>query len=442
MTAKPLLAVALLALLGATTFAARAQDPAAPPPTRANILIQVGKPGERAVPIALPLPRGDSPQAKELWDVVRRDLELTGYFRIIKPEAYLEPATAGLRPGEFDFADWRPIGAAVLAKTQATTTDGKLRVEVRVYDVSGGTQLGARAWSAAPTGTRTLGHRVADEIVFLVTGERSFFDTRFVFSGKFGANKEIYTVDPDGAGMRQITKNGSINLKPKWNATGTAIAFTSYAAGNPDLYVADLVKGSIRRISNMAGVNIGGAFSPLGDILALTRSPGGDSEIFTIDPYAGREIARLTRSPGIDVSPAWSPDGSQLAFVSERSGGPQIYAMNADGTNPRRVTFSGNHNTDPAWSPKGDRIAFVGREGSFDVFTVRTDGSGMERLTQGQGDNEDPSWAPDGNYVAFSSTRDGGAHIWIASADGRHQVKVTSGKGGYTNPHWSTHLSW
>lgn len=431
--AGPVLALGLL-----LAFQGHAQEA----PGRANVLVEIGKPGDRAVPIAIPLPKGTSAQSKELWETVRRDLELSGYFRILKPEAYLEPATAGIRPGEFDFADWRPVGASVLAKTSATETDGKLRVEVWVYDVAGGSKLGARAWSAGTTQTRTLAHRIADEIIFLVTGERSFLDTKFTFAGNFTGNKEIYTVDADGQGQRQITKNKSINLKPEWNATGTAIAYTSYAAGNPDLYVADLAKGAIRRVSNRAGVNIGGSFSPLGDILALTLSPGGDSEIFTIDPYAGRELARLTKSPGIDVSPSWSPDGSQIAFVSERSGSPQIYVMGADGSNPHRVTFAGAQNTDPAWSPKGDRIAFVSREGHFDVFTVRTDGTGMERVTQGQGDNEDPSWSPDGNYVAFSSTREGGAHIWIASADGRHQVKVTSGKGGYTNPHWSRHLDW
>lgn len=407
-----------------------------------RVEIRIGQPGERAVPIALPLPKGGSTDAQAFWGVVKRDLELSGYFRVLDPNASLEPATAGVRPGEFDFSAWRPSGAAVLAKTASAMEGANLAVEVWVYEVGTGGKMGARRFTAAPSASRSLAHRVANEIIFLVTGERSFFDTRFTFSGKFGANKEIYVVDADGAGRRQITKNGSINLKPRWSPSGSAIAYTSYLNGNPDLYVADLAKGVIRRVSARAGINTGGAFAPGGGLIALTLSVGSDAEIFTIDAASGAQVARLTASPGIDVSPAWSPDGSQIAFVSERSGGPQIYVMSASGGGARRVTFMGGQNTDPSWSPKGDRIAYVTRDGGFDVMTTRLDGGGVTRITQGAGDNEDPSWSPEGSYLAFSSTRTGASHIWIASADGSFQAQVTQGGGGYTNPHWSPHLSW
>lgn len=423
--------LALGALVLTDRAPARAQEPAAPP----TVLVQVGKPGERAAPVALPLPKGDTAASRELWDVVKRDLELTGWFKIVAPEATIEPASAGVRPGEFDFAHWRPLGVAALAKTRLVQDGANLRAEAWVYGVDGGELLGEKAFSAPAGSVRALGHKVADAILFLVTGEHGFFDTRFTFAGSFTGNKEIWVCDADGGNLRQVTRNGSINLKPRWRPDGGAIAWTGYAAGNPDLYVADLGAKAIKRVSARAGLNTGGAFAPGGGALALTLSVGSDAEIFTTDA-GGRSPTRLTKSPGIDSSPSWSPDGRQVAFVSERSGSPQIYVMNADGSNPRRVTFQGAHNTDPAWSPRGDRIAFVGRDGTFDVFTVGVDGRGMQRVTQGQGDNEDPSWSPDGRYLAFSSTRAGGAHIWVASEDGSFQVKVTQGKGGYTNPHW------
>ncbi len=436
---RRLLGLFVLALVGVALVRSPSQAADESP---MNVTVQIGRLGDRSIPIALPAPAGGTGASKEFWDVVRRDLEISGWFRIIDPAGYLEPATAGVRPGEFTFNDWKPVGAAVLGKTSMTASGSGLRVESYVYEINGASQLGAKAFTGGADGARALGHRVANEIIYLVTGQKSFFDTRIACVAKLGANKEIYVVDPDGQGRRQITRNGSINLKPRWSPTGSALAFTSWQAGNADLYVADLGRGQIRRVSSRSGTNIGGAFSPKGDRLALSLSTGGDSDIFVIDAVAGKELARLTRDSGIDVSPSWSPDGSQIAFVSERSGGPQIYVMGSDGSNPRRVTFQGTYNTDPAWSPAGDRIAFVGREGNFDVFTVGIDGTGMERVTQGQGDNEDPTWSPDGNYLAFASSRSGASHLWIASADGRHQVQITTGSGGYSNPHWSPHLSW
>lgn len=418
---------------------APAQD--APPSARMTFI--VGAPGQQQLSIALPKPVGGGSAAATLHEVVRRDLELSGWFKIIEPEAYLEPAGTGIKLGEFKWEDWEAPGAMALAKTGLGSPQaGKLRAEVWVYDVAGRQKLGAKAFTTDEKQIRTLAHRVAGEIIFQITGTRPPFNTKFAVAGNFSGNKEIYLVDFDGAGRVGVTKNGSININPSWSPRGNAVAFTSFLAGNPDLYVADLARGEIKRLSNREGMNTGPAWAPGGGLLALTLSPGGNPDIYTIDPLTGKQVGRLTNEAGIDVSPTFSPDGKQIAFVSDRSGGAQIYVMPASGGAAKRVTFSGGQNTDPAWSPDGSTIAFVTREGNFDVMTVRTDGTGLQRITQGMGDNEDPSWSPDGSYLAFSSTRAGGAHIWMATKDGVHQVQLTQGAGGYTNPSWSPSLEW
>lgn len=393
-----------------------------------------GSAGDTTIPIALPYPVGAG--QNEYWSTVKRDLELSGWFTIIDPKAYLEAAGTGVHPGEFSFDPWKTTGAAALAKT--TYSDG--RAEVWVYDVSGQAKLEAKAFSS--TSSRALAHKTANTIIEAITHTRGFFDTRIAFTGNFSGNKEVYIMDADGQGRRQVTKNKSINLSPKWNSAGSSLCFTSYSSGNPDLYVADLGKGQIRRISSRSGLNMGCGWAPGGGAIALTLSTGADSELYTIDPVAGRQIARLTSAPGIDVSPSYSPDGSKIAFVSERGGGPQIYVMNSNGTGAHRVSFQGSYNVSPSWSPKGDKIAYVTRSSGFDVFVMNTDGSGVTRISDGAGDNEDPSFSPEGDYVAYSSTRTGSAHIWISTADGRKSVRITEGGGGYTNPHWSTHLNW
>lgn len=436
---KKLMAALLLALgLVTAMMEAQAQDSV----TVESGVIEIKGPGGRDLPIAVPRPLGTVEGVDEIWEVIRADLDRSGYFKVIDPDAYVEPATAGIRLGEFNFLDWALPDPVVLAKTGLEAKGGDISAELWVYDVPAQRKLGAKRFTASAGSTRYVGHRISDEIIRLVTGEPGINTTRFAASNKSSGNKEIKLVDIDGHGVTPITRNGSINLQPAWSPSGDRIAYTSYRSGNPDLYVADLAAGKVHRVSSRSGVNMGAAWSPFG-ALVLTLSSGGSggTDLFSIDPTTGATLAQLTTAPGIDVSASFSPDGSQIAFSSERSGGVQIYVIPSTGGEAKRITFQGGHNTDPAWSPKGDRIAFVGRDGHFDVFTVGVDGKKMERVTQDQGSNEDPCWSPDGRYIGFASTRQGVSNIWMSSADGRHQVPVTSG-GGWTNPAWSPRLSW
>lgn len=151
----------------------------------------------------------------------------------------------------------------------------------------------------------------------------------------------------------------------------------------------------------------------------------------------GSGAVNLTNHPAIDVSPTWSPDGKQIAFVSDRNGELQIYVMNSDGSNLRRIT-SGGYSTDPSWSPNIDvnKIAFVRVEGAeANIYTINTDGSDEQRLTSGSGRNENPSWSPDGHYIAFSSTRNGAENIYIMYFNGGNQRLLTKG-GGKSFPTW------
>jgi TolB protein len=200
-----------------------------------------------------------------------------------------------------------------------------------------------------------------------------------------------------------------------------------------DLYVLNLVP-SVKETRLTRGFRLdqSAEWSPDGSKLAY--SSNGD--IFVANA-SGKGAVNITGTRAIEVSPTWSPNGRQLAFVSDRSGSPQVYVMNSDGTNVRKIS-TGSYNTDPSWSPNTsiNRIAYVRVEGGeANIFTVNPDGSDEERLTWSSGRNENPSWSPDGHYIAFSSSRSGAKDIYIMYLNGQNQLQLTRG-GVKTFPTW------
>ena len=151
-------------------------------------------------------------------------------------------------------------------------------------------------------------------------------------------------------------------------------------------------------------------WSPDGRMIAFNSlshdGPGGyDVYVMNAD---GSDQRRLTR----DVSfHAWSPDGQKLAF----DGNGDIFVMNADGSGQRRLTRTPEYNSSVAWSPNGRKLAF---DGNGDIFVMNADGSGQRRLTRAPGHDGFPAWSPDGRKIAFLSIRDGKGEIYVVNADG------------------------
>lgn len=413
---------------------AQAQDPAAEPPP----LVGVVTPGSASFPIALPMPvdlNADDAVVQEVWDVVHKDLVTTGYFNLLPLVGYVEK-DGGIEPGTFQMSDWTLLKATALAKIRVIGGADFLQADVFVYDVNGNALLAKKGFKVRDNReARRLGHKIADEIVYALTHEHSFFASQIAVVGTRTGNKEIYVMDIDGKGVQPITANHSINLSPAWSPSGDRIAYTSYKQDNADVYLKVVGSGSVTALSARPGVDSGASFSPDGKRVALSRSNGADSDIYVLDANTGLSERRVTNVKGIDVEPCWSPDGTKLAFASERSGGSQVFIQDLASGDVNRVTMKGYMNGSPAWSPDGQYLAFVGRDAHFDVFVVRTDGTGLLRITQDAGDNEDPVWSPDGNYLMFSSTRNGKSQIVISTADGRVQTVVTD-DGGWYQPAW------
>jgi TolB protein len=415
----------------------------------AKVYIYIDAPATTKFPIAIPAFKnlGDVPDAQNMGtsvsSVISEDLEISGLFRLINPNAFLEdPSTAGITGDRIEWKDWSAIGAEALIKGGFYQEEGGLRVEARLFDVVRGSFVSGKRYFGKPTELRLVSHKFSDEVMYRLTGQKGIFQTQILFVSDSGGTKDIYLIDFDGYNRVKITNHKSIVLSPSWSPDGKKVIFTSYKDGNPDVYVRELFYGRERKISFQKGLNIAPEWSPDGEKIVLTLSQDdGNSDIYLINEE-GEKISRLTSDWANDVSPCWSPDGKELAFVSNRSGSPQVYIMEVKTGKVRRLTFEGSYNTSPAWSPRGNKITFSGRRGdNFDIYTIATDGKDLRQLTS-SGGNESPSWSPDGRHIAFSSNRTGAKKIYIMLADGADQRAVTWGDSNDTDPAWSPHLNY
>ena len=165
----------------------------------AEYIARLQEPGRNRIPIALPAPNAlGSVDETTFYEVLANDLELSGWVEVIDRDAYIEPAGTGIKPGEFNYADWEITGAVGLAKTNLSSSSGRLRSEVWVYDVGGERRLGAKAFTTDDT--RALAHKVANEVIFQLTGQQGMFNTRFAAATNWSGNKEITIVDFEYAG--------------------------------------------------------------------------------------------------------------------------------------------------------------------------------------------------------------------------------------------------
>ena len=411
-----LIAVALIA--GASAL--RAQDTTTTPGVRLGLSYESGtKPGVIVLPVV-------DDDADSLRTIVQRDLDYSDRFTVVDLDANalrkMSPA-----PGQkINFPLFAKFGAALLVRMTPTTQG----LHVAAYDVARGQLLQSEhfLFDRRDRDWRFALHGISDQIEQWVFGKRGIAQTRIAYV----VNGELKIVDTDGAETRAIT-TGRGALSPAWSPSGEAVVFTVLGNTGTQVQELDVRTGRTRRVSQIrAGLNITPVYQPNGNGILYARGTGNGTDLVfaTMD---STEPKRITIGRGTDnTSPSYSPDGTQVAFISGRSGSPQVYIMDADGSNVQLLTpykpGVRSYRASPDWSPDGRAIAYEQQNGNFQVWMIDLRDRVPKQLTS-EGENEDPSWAPDGRHLVFTSSRGGDKQLWIMDTESGRARQLTHSKG-------------
>ena len=160
-------------------------------------------------------------------------------------------------------------------------------------------------------------------------------------------------------------------------------------------------------------------------VFSSNREGINNQEIYVMNTD-GSDQKRLTFNTVFDGEASFSADGGKIVFTSTRDGNAEIYMMNADGTNQKRLTNSLGSDAHPSLSPDGTKITFISdREGGLEIFTMNSDGTNATRLTNPPFSKFNPSFSPDGTRILFSAVDGNDSEIWLMDADGSNPVNLT-----------------
>ena len=397
-----------------------AQDTTTTPGVRLGLNYAAGtKPGVIVLPV-----RDDDNDSLRI--IVQRDLDYSDRMTVID----LDQATlSGLVPAageKINFPLVAKFGAALLIRMTPTTQG----LHVAAYDVSRGSLLQSEhfLFDQRDRDWRFALHGISDQIEQWTFGKRGIAQTRIAYV----ANGELKIVDSDGASTRSIT-TGRGALSPAWSPTGESVVFTVLGNTGTQVQELDVRTGSTRRVSQIrAGLNITPVYQPGGNAILYAQGTGYGTDLVLTALDSGTP-RKITIGRGTDnTSPSYSPDGHQIAFISGKSGQPQVYIMDADGSNVQLLTpYSPgvrSYRASPDWSPDGRAVAYEQQNGRFQIWMIDLRDRVPKQLTS-EGENEDPSWAPDGRHIVFTSSRGGDKQLWIMDTESGRARQLTHNKG-------------
>ena len=287
---------------------------------------------------------------------------------------------------------------------------------------------------------------------------------RLIFQGTRpgeSACDQIYVMEVDGSNVRRVSTGEGRTTCGYFFPSGDRILYSSTHLDAPecppppdysrgyvwplnefDILTARPDGSDLRRLTDTPGYDAEATISPDGRTIVFTSTRDGDLDIYAMDAD-GSNVRRLTNEPGYDGGPFFSPDGTRIVYRAHHPTDPaaledyrallrdglvrptqlDIFVMDVDGSNQRKLTDNGAANFAPFFHPSGEKVIFssnvhepTGRD--FDLYMIGIDGTGLERVTRHPDFDGFPMFSPDGTKLVFASNRgaqrEGDTNVFIA----------------------------
>jgi len=265
---------------------------------------------------------------------------------------------------------------------------------------------------------------------------------KIVYTCKDMSGQNICIMNADGSGLHRLTPlDGYARYYASLAPDGESVVYSQYREANVyEIYEMAIATGVAVRLTDRLGVSNSPEISPDGKSIVFMRDPGASDQYqIWLMNRDGSNQRRLFSGRGWD--PTWSPDGSQILFASDMDGTVQLYRIDLDGSNPKRISDLPAIRGRSDWSSQGMIATYSGQPWKREVYIMRADGSEARRVSPPGGNSQGPSFSPDGDWLAFTSYFDKngddlGCEIYIIRVDGTDLRRLTNNDFCDYQPRW------
>jgi hypothetical protein len=267
----------------------------------------------------------------------------------------------------------------------------------------------------------------------------------FMGSGPGSWYTDIFSIRPDGTGVRRLTDDEHVDHSPALSPDGRRIAYVSERDLRRQIFLMNADGTGVRRLTHALSSHDGHDYDPAwshdGRWIAFISTREGDPQLYRVRPdgtgltrvlatgeLAGRTCAALAH-------PAWHPAELRLVAVCGQHGtsGTDLLLVDVGAGEVTRIAGGGANHLRPRWHPDGERIILQSdRSGRFQIWSIRADGTALTQLRSSVYHEQYPVWSPDGTQFAYSMQ----GEVYVADADGTAARRLAPSGYGSAHPDW------